>query len=39
MEFNILFALDFEIGFTTSYRFLERYKKVMGLDIVTFSIS
>ena len=39
MEKKILFALDFDITLTTSYRFLERFSKLASLDNVTFFLS
>jgi len=39
MEFDILQTLDFDIQQTSSYRFLERYTKVMKSDSVTFYLS
>ncbi len=32
MEFLILSALSFDLTFPTSYRFLERYMKMLGED-------
>lgn len=39
MEKKILFALDFDIELTTSYRFLERFSKIIKLDTITFFLS
>lgn len=39
MEKNILFALDFDIQLTSSYRFLERFSKHQKLDQVTFFLA
>ena len=39
MEKKILFALDFDIELTTSFRFLERFSKIIKLDTVTFFLS
>lgn len=39
MEKKILFALDFDIELTTSYRFLERFAKIVKLDNVQFFLS
>jgi len=38
-EKKILFSLDFDVSLTTSYRFLERFAKLAGLDSVTFFLS
>jgi hypothetical protein len=32
MEFHILNTLGFDVTFPTSYRFLERYMKILGGD-------
>ena len=29
MESDVLMVLDFDIAFTTSFRFLERYRKII----------
>ena len=39
MEKSILFALDFDLQLTSSYRFLERFAKISKLDSVTYSLS
>jgi len=39
MESDILQTLDFDIQQTSSYRFLERYTKVMKSDSVTFFLA
>ena len=39
MEKQILFALDFDIQLTSSYRFLERFAKHQNLDSVSFYLS
>jgi hypothetical protein len=39
MEKKILMALDFDIELTTSFRFLERFSKIIKLDTVTFFLS
>ena len=39
MESDILQTLDFDIQQTSSYRFLERYTKVMRSDSVTFFLA
>lgn len=39
MEKSILFALDFDIQLTSSFRFLERFSKISKLDNVTHSLS
>lgn len=39
MEKKILFALDFDISLTTSYRFLERFSKLGRIDNVTFFLA
>lgn len=39
MEKKILFALDFDLNLTTSYRFLERFSKLAKLDNVNFFLS
>ena len=36
MESDILVAMDFDIQFTSQYRFLERYTKIAKSDAVTF---
>lgn len=33
MEFSILSSLSFDVTFPTSFRFLERYIKLLGNDI------
>jgi cyclin B len=38
-EKKILFALDFDISLTTSYRFLERFSKLGKVDNVTFFLA
>lgn len=39
MEFRILSTLEFELTFATSWRFLERFSKILGnnLDVLAFS--
>jgi len=39
MEKSILFALDFDLQLTSSYRFLERFSKISKLDSVTYHLS
>ena len=39
MEKKILFALDFDMQLTSSYRFLERFAKITKLDSVAFFLS
>ena len=39
MEFNILFALEFDMQQTSPYRFLERYSKIAKSDSVTFYLA
>jgi cyclin B len=39
MESQLLIILDFNIQQTSSFRFLERYAKVMHTDSVTFNLS
>ena len=39
MEKKILFALDFDLQLTSSYRFLERFAKITKLDKVAFFLS
>ena len=39
MEKKILFALDFDMQLTSSYRFLERFSKITKLDSVAFFLS
>ena len=39
MEKSILFALDFDLQLTSSYRFLERFAKISKLDSVTYNLS
>jgi len=39
MEKRILFALDFDMQLTSSYRFLERFSKIAKLDSVAFFLS
>lgn len=39
MEKSILFALDFDLQLTSSYRFLERFAKIAKLDSVTYHLS
>jgi len=39
MEFKIIFALQFQITETSSFRFLERYSKIAKADSVTFFLA
>lgn len=39
MEKKILFTLDFDLSLTSSFRFLERFSKLVKLDNVSFSLS
>jgi len=39
MEKKILFALDFDMLLTSSYRFLERFSKIIKIDTITFYLS
>lgn len=39
MEKKILFALDFDLSLTTSFRFMERFSKLAKLDNVNFFLS
>ena len=39
MEKKILFSLDFDLNMTSSYRFLERFSKLVKLDNVSFFLS
>jgi hypothetical protein len=39
MEFTILNTLGFDIAFPTSYRFLERYCRILNEDENTFNFS
>lgn len=39
MEFRILSTLEFELTFATSWRFLERFSKVLGNEIHVFAFS
>lgn len=39
MEKKILFALDFDLNLCSSYRFLERFKKLAKLDNISFYLS
>lgn len=36
MEYNILATLSFDLTFPTPFRFLERFSKLLGDDIVVF---
>jgi len=39
MERKILFAMDFDMQLTSSYRFLERFSKLAKIDTPTFFLS
>ena len=39
MEYKILKSLDFSVTFPTSLRFLERIKKLVGADDITFNLA
>lgn len=39
MEYKIIFALQFQITETSSFRFLERYSKIAKADSVTFFLA
>jgi hypothetical protein len=39
MEFDILSILDFQIVFTSAYRFLERFSKLVGSGKIYFDLA